>query len=240
MNEVDSLKYLGLHLAATVEKSIETTVNQRIGLATRAVFEIRTVIENTRAECIGAIETGMNLFESSVLPMILFGSESWGLVDQKVLQKLDSLNVLFLASILGVSRRGTPAVSLYLETASLKMENRILLNQLLFYHFLITLSNDSLAKEFFLEQKKESFPSLFNQCEQLLTEWSINTETIHFYTKNAWKNKMKQLIKRRNHLQLIEWCKSYKKIDFQKYVNNDFEMQPYLKDMNLCDSRTIF
>ena len=89
--------------------------------------------------------------------------------------------------------------------------------QVIYYHFLVTLPDDALAKEIWNEMKKGSFPSLFAHIESILEEWNIDLNSVQYFTKNAWKREMKTRVKCHNFLQLINWCKSYKKIDYRKY-----------------------
>ena len=89
MNIVTEEKYLGLKIAATVKDSILATINNRIGLATRGIYEIRGIIEDSRADSLGAIEVGMNLWNMKILPMVLWGSETWSNIPALAMKKLE-------------------------------------------------------------------------------------------------------------------------------------------------------
>ena len=102
---VDSEKYLGVQIAATVSDSITKTVDKRAGLALKASYEIRTVVEDYRAPKSGAIKIGLDLWESSVIPMLLYGSEVWSNIPKKVIKKSSDINTTFLANLLGVSKK---------------------------------------------------------------------------------------------------------------------------------------
>ena len=132
MREVGNNKYLGCLLSSTVSQSVTDTVNSRIGLARRAVYEIRTIIEDSRASVVGSIQVGLNIWEMSVIPMLLSSSEVWSDIPSKTMRKLEETHSLMLTNLLGVSKRGCPEVSLYLETGSLTMKNQIILHQMLF------------------------------------------------------------------------------------------------------------
>ena len=49
MKEVKVTKYLGYFLAPSLEQSVHETVLRRIGLAIHSIYEIRTIIEDSRA-----------------------------------------------------------------------------------------------------------------------------------------------------------------------------------------------
>ena len=120
----------------SVTKSIvepERSVS-RTGLAKQSIYEIRNIIEDSHADTLGAVELGIKLWEGSVLSSLLHGSEVFTDIPVKTKKKLEDVNTLFLANLLGVSKRGCPAASLYIETFSLLIPNKILQSQLLFLH----------------------------------------------------------------------------------------------------------
>ena len=156
MKEVGSNRYLGCLLSPTVAESVTDTINCRIGLAKRAVYEIRTIVEDHRADQIGAIQVGLDLWRGSVLTSLLFASETWTDIPPKMMRKLTEVNSLFLANLFGVSKRGCPEVSLYVESSSFLISNQILLSQLLFIHHIATLPNDTLTNEVYQIMKKKS------------------------------------------------------------------------------------
>ena len=55
MKQVDAEKYLGMWVSATAAASVSTTVSKRIGLATRSIFETRTIVEHCRANVLGGL-----------------------------------------------------------------------------------------------------------------------------------------------------------------------------------------
>ena len=150
MKQSTEAKYLGIWLSGSVAGSVVATVSHRLGLASRAIYEIKAVIEDSRADSLGAVEVGLTLWEQSIMPMLLYGLETFNNIPKKIMKQLDDLNNRFLKALLGVGKNGCPLPSLYLETASWTIENRILLNKMLFYHHLATLPENSLANECFL------------------------------------------------------------------------------------------
>ena len=232
MKQVKNNKYLGCLLAATVSESVSDTVSSRSGIAKRAVYEIRTIIEDSRANYLGAIEVGLRLWEVSIIPMLLFSSEVWTHIPAKTMKQLDDISNLFLRNLFGVNKRGCPTVSLYLQTSTLTMSNRILLSKLMFYHHIATLSEDCLAREFFEEQRKnKDFPGLVSQCEEVLAEWNILN--VEVYSKYTWKRLVKLKIKKRNKEDLLRWSETYKKVDTEKYKNQELILDPNFNSLNL-------
>ena len=121
MMKVKEAKYLGIWLSGSVSDSVAATVSHRIGLASRSIYEIKAVIEDSRADSLGAVEVGLTLWEQSILPFLLFASETWDKIPSRTMKQLTDLNNRFLKSLMGVGKHGCPVPGLYLETASWTM-----------------------------------------------------------------------------------------------------------------------
>ena len=55
LKEVQVFKHLGDFISNHLGESVHTTVTKRLGIAKLAIYEIRTVMEDRRARCIGGI-----------------------------------------------------------------------------------------------------------------------------------------------------------------------------------------
>ena len=55
MEETNSLKYLGDFISHDLEDSVHQTVLKRAGVVRKTIIDIRTVIEDVRAEKLGAM-----------------------------------------------------------------------------------------------------------------------------------------------------------------------------------------
>ena len=126
MKYVEANKYLGCWLAGSAAETVATTVSHRLGVAKRTIYEIRAVIEDRRADTLGAVEIALRLWEQTVIPMLLFGADTWSLVPKKTMDQLDKVSHQFLKSVLGLGKNGCPTPILYLQTATMTMSNRIL------------------------------------------------------------------------------------------------------------------
>lgn len=128
------VKYLGDYLSEKgLEDSVQLTVNKRKGLANKAIFEVRSILNDCRAHLAGGIVSGFNLWEMAVLPMLLYNAETWYEISQKTIDVLEKIQLNFLRSVLGVGS-GCPLVLIYSETGMILMEYRILQRKLLFLH----------------------------------------------------------------------------------------------------------
>ena len=77
MKEEKVIKYLGDSLTSSLEESVHQTVTKRAAIARHAIHEIRNVIEDTRAERMGALNIAFVLWEQGLMSMILHNSEDW-------------------------------------------------------------------------------------------------------------------------------------------------------------------
>ena len=69
--------YLGDVLGSDAAESISLTIKRRSGLIKKTIFEIKSIVEDTRSKVAGGIETGILLWNSCVLPYMLWNSSSW-------------------------------------------------------------------------------------------------------------------------------------------------------------------
>ena len=60
------------------------------------------------------------------------------------------------------------------------------------------------------------------------------------HSKWSWRRIIKQRIKQKNLNDLIKWSETYKKINTEEVKRRSMEMTPYMKRMNLKESRVIF
>ena len=106
MKIVDHERYLGCQLAGTVAESVTETVNKRIAIASKAIYEMRTVIEDCRAEAAGGILVGFQLWQSSILPMVLHGCQTWSAIPRQILKALYNLGLKHIRVSLGIGKQG--------------------------------------------------------------------------------------------------------------------------------------
>ena len=147
MKEEKVIRYLGDFLSYDVSDSVHQTVVKRVGLAKKAILNIRTVVEDTRASRIGSMNVAFTIFESSVIPMVLHNSATWLEISRKTYKVLRDLFNYFFTCIFRISV-GCPKPSYYWETSMLTVENYILKMKLNMLHHLKNLPEGSLGKEF--------------------------------------------------------------------------------------------
>ena len=123
---------------------MEVTVNKRSGLVKKAVYDIRSVVDDCRSQVVGGLKAGLQIWESAVIPMLLNNADTWQEISHRTIHKLEQLQLSFLRCLLGVGT-GCPKPLLYSETGVMLMEFRILEKKLMFLHHLSNLPETSLA-----------------------------------------------------------------------------------------------
>ena len=110
---------------------------------------------------------------------------------------------------------------------------RILQSKLLFLHHLVSLSDDSLAKEVIAVQERLALPGLVQECHGFIVKFGITK--VEKYTKNQWKTLVKTKIMEMNKHAIIEQSLPYKKINLS--ADEKFERQSYIKNLNISEAR---
>ena len=132
MKQVQIKRYLGCQLSGSVGQSVSATVSKRIGVANKAIYEARSVVEDSRAMAVGGLSLGFQIWEQSVVPMLYFGSETWSEVPRKTMKALDKISLTQMRVTLGIGTgKGFIIPCLYFECGILLAKYRILLQQLL-------------------------------------------------------------------------------------------------------------
>ena len=187
MTESEEIKYLGEIITNSLEESIHKTAMKRIGIAKQAVYEIRAVIEDKRSRTIGGMNLAFEIFNASVVSMVIHNSETWCSIPKKTHKVLNDLFLLFFRAIFRIGV-GTPVVSFYWETAILKPKFQILQRTLLFIHHLANLPASALSHQIFQIQVNHEIPGLISKNKEHLE--ILNFEA----TKNMSKWQFRKLV----------------------------------------------
>ena len=236
MKRETEYKYLGDWISQNgLAESAEITVMRRRNTVLSTVHEIRSVVDDFRSNTCGGIIVGLQIWETGVIPMLLYNSECWLDITKNTIEELELLQRRFLKSILAAGA-GCPLPSLYWETGTMYMKNRIMCRKLTFLHHLLTLPDDSLAKDILCAQERFNMPSLIDECQEVLQE--LNISNIHEYSKYQWKRLVKTHMLNKNKAELIAECQHYKKISYS--YSEMFVRQPYLSEMTVSEARMRF
>ena len=90
---------MGDVIGINTSESITLTINKRIGIAKKAVYEIRSIVEDSRSQVVGGIKTGLLLWNSCVLSFLLNNSGTWINMKKSDIERLSRLQNLFLKGL---------------------------------------------------------------------------------------------------------------------------------------------
>ena len=145
------------------------TINKRIGLTKKSIFEIKSIIEDCRSQVVGGIVTGILLWESCVLPFLLNNCSTWLDIKQKDMDKLIKIQNLFLNVLLGL--RNCPAAMMLWDVCLLSIPNRILKEKLMLYHHISCLPQGALASQVLACQQRHELPGLHQEVSNFLKKY---------------------------------------------------------------------
>ena len=232
-------KYLGdMICTGGLAESVQATILKRKGQVVTSILETKAVIEDCRANLVGGITAGLDIWELAILPYLLNNCETWTETAKKTFETLDDLQCMFYRYLLATPRT-CPIPALLWETGGLMMEHRIAQKKLLFYHHLINLPKNSLAYEVAATQVAYSFPGLMLECHKLIEDYSLPDAKA--LSKIQWKKIVKKAISKENENSLLTTIReNYKKLDHKVLCEESCDTKEYLKSLNLPDARLKF
>ena len=240
MTQSQAITYLGEQISEKgVAASAKETIAKRYGRAKQLILEIKAIIEDCRSNREGAIFTGIQLFQLSVVPYIYYSSELWVSIPPESIQQLNDLHELLYRVMFGTSK-SCPKVILYTETGSLLPINIIKEHKAMFYFHLNHLDQHSLAYKIYNEQRRLRLPGYVKEAQEILAELNIREGTVHSSTKAQFRSLVKSAIKARNTKDLLEMSKGYKKVNYFDLQKEEITMKEYIKTMDLNGARTMF
>ena len=112
MKESKCEKYLGdqIHCEG-LAKSSEATVDKRYWITMSAILEISTIVQDFRVHVVGGLNTGLNLWEMAVIPMLLTNADTWHDISDNTVDKIDDLQNMLIRNLLQTPR-STPKPAL--------------------------------------------------------------------------------------------------------------------------------
>ena len=183
----------------------------------------------------GGINSALIIWERSVIPFLLFSSENWIFMRKQSIETLRSLQNVFLRSVFSIGN-GCPLPILLFDTATLSMELRLIQRKLLYAYHLEHLPSSSLASEVWTLQKTLGIPGLYTEVTEYMVE--LGLEKLDKYTKLQWKSAVNAAIEDKNHKNLLESIKSYKKLDHRELSKESYGTKGYILEMPLSKART--
>ena len=181
--EKENDKWLGQYLSGkSLADSVQTTVTAREGKIRGACLEIAHIVNDWRAEVVGGMETALMLWEKCIIPSLLHGAGNWLDINRATIKQLNTIQRWFLKLILQIGQ-GVPLAALTWESGLLDMELRVWQEKIILVMQIRSLSEETLARKIYEEQKKNNWPGLSKETKEICK--TLNIEDVNETTQNA-------------------------------------------------------
>ena len=177
------------------------------------------------------------IWELSCIPFLLHSAENWINLSKKTLKILEDLQADFFRAIFQLPL-STPIPILYFDTKTPLMLNRIWKKKLFFLWHLENLAADSLAGEVLILQRNLGLPGLVRECQEIISILGLGP--IKSYTKAQWKREVSRLLEEKDRSDILLKTRSYKKLDYHKLSEEEYEVKPYLQNLQTCILCTLY
>ena len=241
MESKESEKYLG-DLISADGKNLRN-IKSRVAKGTGIVSKIITMLEGIP---FGRFyyQVGIILRNSLLVSSLLCNSESWYHVTNSELELLESVDLSFLRKLLKAPR-ATPKEMIYLELGCVPLRELIIKRRVLFLHYILNESENSIILRFFNAQLKKRKPkdwitTVLRDLQDLGIEQTMNE--IKELKKNKLKRIMNKAIMNKAFERLMKLKESHSKVRNLAFSN--LKMQNYFKPSRVVisknDIETIF
>ena len=94
--EKDKDKYPGDVLAGSLRMSVLATIQDREPKVKAAMIETKHLVEDFRAQAIGGLVTGLDMWEAAILPTLLYNCSTWVEMGKEAVEELEELQLTYL------------------------------------------------------------------------------------------------------------------------------------------------
>ena len=175
-------------------ESIRATIQDRHWRIWSAILEIKSIIEDCRSQAIGGLAVWVELWELTVIPMILNNSGTWTNISEEIIGQLNNYQNKMLQYLFSTPRT-TPSIVLWWDAGMLPVQHRIKSRKLTLAHHLANLPTSSLGRQVYDEQVRYGYPGLGAEVKQLEDELEIPRIKGNKHSKIRWKNLVKKAVK---------------------------------------------
>ena len=188
---------------------------------------------------VGGLSAGIDIWELAYLPNLLNNSETWVDIEDSTIEKLENLQLMVYRVILNCPK-STHHAALLWDMGGIYMKLRIIQKKLNFIYHLKNLDNTSLAYQIKRIQENLQAPGLIKECMEYINEFNLPNILKVQMTRLNWKNLVKEAIVKENEKILKKEIKTSKKLKNCLMASENFETRPYISELSLYESRTLF
>ena len=157
MKELKKEKWLGDQFTGSLKQSVMATIKDREGKVRRASYEIVNIVEDYRAQRVGGFLTALQLWESCVIPSLLYNCSCWVGMRKEEENTLGDCQDFFLRLALATGP-GASKVALRADFSLRSMFIRVWKEKILLILRIRSLEDSALAKMMWKEQLDNNWP----------------------------------------------------------------------------------
>ena len=139
------------------------------------------------------VRVKLKLFETCLMPALLYGMESWKKLSKAEVQQLEKIQGKALKRIFSLPIT-TLYIGLIIETGVWPAEQRINYRSLMLYHNIINSSKDRLVKQIVQEQRAQNHQNTYGKVKTIAEELNIKLEAAVAMKKSEWKRTIKDKV----------------------------------------------
>ena len=226
-----------------IYKYLGTVIN-KLGNLKDHVLELKRKCEviNREIHAIGAkrqvgkeeIRVKLKLYETCLMPALLYGLEAWGKIDKDEMNEIEKIQGRALKRIFNVPI-STSYIGLQMETGTWPANQGIQYRKMMFYHNIKNSDHKRVARKIIAEQAKSNHKNIMIlKGKQIAQEIGLKIKNVGNMSKSKWKKQVKE-----------KSGKSFEERTKQEMANktkartkpeDKWERKKYLQE---CDSDTI-
>ena len=205
MKELKEEKWLGDYFGGGLKESARMTIKKREGKIRRASYEIINLVKDYRAQRIGGFMTGLVLWETCVIPSLIYNCSTWVGIGKEEIKLLNGIQDYFLRMLWGTGP-GAPKVALRADTATRGMESRIWREKIMLVYHISHLEEKDLAREMMDEQVSNKWPGLVDEVKELCETLMIEDPRMTEMGKKAYNKVVKEACKWKDEAMMKDGC----------------------------------
>ena len=228
------------------EASITATIKGRINKLYSKCEDIVKISENPLMASLGNARTPFKLFESEVIPALLFNAESWIGFNEKHSKLLQDFQDRFIRRVFQV-HVSTPKAILNYDAELLPMKWRVAVKKISFVKKIMMMEDSNLARQALVEEGRlealgMGFSGLVAETNELCRDLSIPSTTClyKFVSKQDIKEAVQQKVYFENRQRMLESRKVRDRLDDEETFGLEREKSSYLDRLPLYLSRVMF
>jgi hypothetical protein len=165
-------KWLGDQLCSGLSRAVMATIQARAGKVRRASYEIQNIVKDYRAQRVGGFYTAILLWESCVIPSLLYNCSTWIGMGRKEEEALAEIQDFHMRLILGTGP-GAHKHSLRADFGVRSTKLRVWREKVMLIHHIRSLSQESIASQMYSEQVRNNWPGLAREAEDICINLNI-------------------------------------------------------------------